>query len=144
MSATKCSLRAWVEETFKHVTLCDYMQSSKNPASTIKIPEINIDLTIGLISTEDIKEFRDLCFSYAPVGTIKDDLDKEWYELKMLRVRQLLSKMLISEKSKALADKYLKVLERRDRKRWAEQKGQMTASVNDGDGRVVSLTYQVL
>lgn len=140
----KCSLRAWVEETFKHVTLCDSMQSPKNPAAVIKIPEINIDLTIGLISTEDINEFRDLCLSYAPVGTIKDDLDKEWYELKMLRVRQLLSKMLISEKSKALADKYLKVLERRDRKRWSDQKGQMTASVNDGDGRVVSLTYQVL
>lgn len=138
MSA-KCSLRGWVEETFKHVTLCDYMQSSKNPASTIKIPEINIDLTIGLISTEDIKEFRDLCFSYAPVGTIRDDLDKEWYELKMLRVRQLLSKMLISEKSKALADKYLKVLSKRDKKRWGDDPRELKAIATDAEGKKIEI-----
>lgn len=135
----KCSLRGWVEETFKHVTLCDSMQSAKNPSSTIKIPEINRDLTIGLISTEDIKEFRDLCFSYAPVGTIKDDLDKEWYDLKMLRVRQMLSKMLIYEKSKSLADKYLKILAKRDKKRWGDDPKELKATATDSEGKRIEI-----
>jgi hypothetical protein len=129
------NLSTWVYETFQHVTLSTEKFDPKSKG-VIKIPEINRDLTVGLISTETIEEFRDLCFSFAPVGTIKDDLDPEWYAGRILRVRQMLTKMLVDEKNGRLAQKYLDILERRDRTRWAKDGKSVEAAVDKGTGEL--------
>ena len=124
------NLSTWVYETFKHVTLCTEKFDSKSNG-VIKIPEINRDLTVGLISTETIEEFRDLCFSYAPVGTIKDELDPGWYAGRVLRVRQMLTKLLVDEKNGRMAQKYLDILERRDRQRWSKDSKAVEVTTTD-------------
>lgn len=124
------NLSKWVYETFRHVTLSTEKLDPKSNG-IIKIPEINRDLTVGLISTETIEEFRDLCFSYAPVGTIKDDLDIGWYTGRVLRVRQMLTKLLVDEKNGRLAQKYLDILERRDRARWSKDSKAVEVTTTD-------------
>ena len=136
------NLSTWVYETFKHVTLCNEKFDPKSKG-IIQIPEINRDLTVGLISTETIEEFRDLCFSYAPVGTIKDDLDPEWYAGRVLRVRQMLTKLLVDEKNGRLAQKYLDILSRRDKTRWAKDSNAVEVSTNDGN-KTTNITFKVI
>lgn len=105
-------LSKWLEENFKHVTL--YKQ-----IGTLVVPEVNIDLTVGLISTADKEEFKKLCFNFVPVGTIIDDIEDEWYEVKLLAVRNYLTKRLLVDKN---SRHYLDILERRDKARWAKDK----------------------
>ena len=129
------NLSQWVYDTFKHVTLSTEKFDPKSNG-IIKIPEINRDLTVGLISTETIEEFRDLCFSFAPIGTIKDDLDIGWYTGRVLRVRQMLTKLLVDEKNGRLAAKYLDILERRDRQRWAKDPKSIEVTAGKEDNRI--------
>lgn len=137
-------LSDWVYETFTHVTMCtERVDPKKN--SVVRIPEICRDLTVGLISTDSVEEFRDLCMSFAPVGTIKDDLDPDWYNMRMLRVRQMLSKMLLDEKNRSIAQKYLEVLERRDRSHWRKDTGKsVEMSQENGNGTVTNITFRVV
>ena len=137
-------LSDWVYETFTHVTMCTERVDPKN-TSVVRIPEICRDLTVGLISTDSAEEFRDLCMSFAPVGTIKNDLDLEWYNMRMLRVRQMLSKMLLDEKNRSIAQKYLEVLERRDRSHWRKDTGKsVEMSQDNGNGTVTNITFRVV
>ena len=137
-------LSDWVYETFTHVTMCTERVDPKNN-SVVRIPEICRDLTVGLISTDSAEEFRDLCMSFAPVGTIKNDLDLEWYNMRMLRVRQMLSKMLLDEKNRSIAQKYLEVLERRDRSHWRKDTGKsVEMSQDNGNGTVTNITFRVV
>lgn len=137
-------LSDWVYETFTHVTMCTERVDAKNN-SVVRIPEICRDLTVGLISTDSVEEFRDLCMSFAPVGTIKNDLDLEWYNMRMLRVRQMLSKMLLDEKNRSIAQKYLEVLERRDRSHWRKDTGKsVEMSQDNGNGTVTNITFRVV
>lgn len=132
------NLSTWVYETFRHVTLSTEKFDPKSNG-IIKIPEINRDLTVGLISTETIEEFRDLCFSYAPLGTIKDDLDLGWYTGRVLRVRQMLTKLLVDEKNGRLANKYLDILSRRDKKRWGTDQKEVKATATDSQGKKIEI-----
>lgn len=98
-----------------------------------------MDLTVGLISTDSKEAFAKLCFHYAPVGTIIDDIEDEWYESKVLAVRNMLTKkLLVDPRCKT----YLDILERRDKERWSkEQKStQVKATTNEG----ISLEFTVV
>ncbi len=132
------TLTLWLEQNFTHVTLDTVIHGKNN--STIIVPEHNVDLTIGLISTSSKQEFAKLAFNFVPVGTIIDSIDDEWYESKVLLVRNMLTKALLTDKR---ARHYLEILARRDKIHWGKE-SKMTAAVSDKDGKTVSLSYQVI
>ena len=57
-------------------------------------------------------------FNYIPVGTIIDEIDDDWYQTKLLAVRNMLTKKLLTDPR---AKAYLDVLERRDKARWSKE-----------------------
>ena len=83
-------LTEWLDKTFKHVTIDETI-------GTLTVPKINIALTIGLISTSNKEEFKELCFNYLPVGTIIDEIDDDWYKRKVLFVRNILTEKLLTD-----------------------------------------------
>lgn len=80
------------------------------------------NLTLGLLSTNNKYEFRDLAFQYAPVGTIKDDIEDSYYNDKILLLRNELTKLLFDEQNRSIAEKYIKILEKRDKEHWFTDK----------------------
>ena len=116
-------LSEWLEDNFKHVTL---KRELVNNGSIIKVNPVNIDLTVGLISTSSKEDFKKLVFHYVPAGTIINDISDEWYEGHILLVRNMLTKMLLEEQNSKIASKYLDILERRDRDRWSKDAKKQT------------------
>lgn len=125
-------LSKWLEENFKHVTL--YKQ-----IGTLVVPEVNIDLTVGLISTADKEEFKKLCFNFVPVGTIIDEIEDEWYEVKLLAVRNYLTKRLLVDRN---SRHYLDILERRDKDRWAKDPKQL--KVEQKEDNRLNITFDIV
>lgn len=126
-------LSEFLEQTWKHITL--YQQITK-AGQTLVVPEINIDLTVGMISTASKEEFQKLCFNYVPVGTVIDTIDDEYYETKLLAVRNYLTRRLLTDKN---ARYYLDILERRDKDRWSKE--QKSMKVEQGDNKL-SITFK--
>ena len=125
-------LSEWLDKNYKHVTL--YRQ-----IDTLAVPEINVDLTVGMISTANKEEFKKLCFNYVPVGTIIDEIDDEWYEVKLLAVRNYLTKRLLIDKN---SRHYLDILERRDKERWSKEQKQL--KVEQKEDKNLSITFDVV
>lgn len=128
-------LSEWLEQTFKHVTFEEYI-------GTLKVPKINIDLTYGLLSTETKEEFKKLVFHLAPVGIIVDDISDEFYEGKILLVRNMLTKMLMEEPNHKLADRFLNILERRDKNHWGKEQKQL--KVEQKEDKNLSITFDIV
>lgn len=123
VSTIRNKLSEWLDDNFKHVTL---KKELVNNGSIIKVNPVNIDLTVGLISTSSKEDFKKLVFHYTPAGTIIDDISDEWYEGHILLVRNMLTKMLLEEQNSKIASKYLDILERRDRDRWSKDAKKQT------------------
>lgn len=128
-------LSEWLEQNFKHVTFDEYI-------GNLKVPKINIDLTYGLLSTETKEEFRKLVFHLAPVGIIVDDISDEFYEGKILLVRNMLTKMLMEEPNHKLADRFLNILERRDKNHWSKDQKQL--KVEQKEDKNLSITFDIV
>lgn len=130
-------LSQWLSDNFKHVTL--YKQ-----IGTLVVPEINVDLTVGMISTANKEEFKKLCFNYIPVGTIIDEIEDEWYEVKLLAVRNYLTKKLLTDPH---AKYYMDILERRDKDRWSKDKKvteiKAESTDNEGNKNPFNITFTV-
>ena len=125
-------LSEWLDKNYKHITL--YRQ-----IDTLAVPEINVDLTVGMISTANKEEFKKLCFNYVPVGTIIDEIEDEWYEVKLLAVRNYLTKRLLIDKN---SRHYLDILERRDKERWSKEQKQL--KVEQKEDKNLSITFDVV
>lgn len=110
-----CKLSEWLSDNFKHVTFDEYI-------GNLKVPKVNIDLTYGLLSTEDKDEFQKLVFHLAPAGVIVDTISDDFYEGKILLLRNKLTRMLMEEPNHKLADRFLNILERRDKVHWSKDK----------------------
>lgn len=123
----------WISKNFTHVTFEDTI-------GTLKVPKVNIDLTYGLLSTEDKEEFQKLVFHLAPVGTIIDTIPADFYEGKILLLRNLLTKMLMEEPNHKLADRFLNILERRDKAHWSKDK-KVTEVKAESQG--INLEFQI-
>lgn len=125
------NLSTWLTNKFTHITF-------DKQIGNIVVPDINIDLTVGLISTSSKEEFAKLCFHYAPLGTIIDEIDNDWYEGKVLAVRNLLAKKVITEPKYKY---YLDILERRDKDRWSREQKQMKLEHTDNS---LSVTFDIV
>jgi len=118
------TLQDYLNNNFKHITL-DTLIKSPN-GSIITVPQVNVDLTIGIISTNNKEEFAKLAFHYAPAGTIIEPLDDDWYETRVLLVRNLLTEKLLKDQR---AKHYLDILARRDKEHWVDTSKQKELKV---------------
>jgi hypothetical protein len=108
------TLSSWLKDNWKHIAI-------KEVQGTLRVNPLNVDLTVGLLSTNSKEEFQKLVFHLAPVGIIVDEIPDEYYEGQLLKLRNMLTKILITEPNFRQADKWLKLLERRDKDHWSEQ-----------------------
>ena len=72
------------------------------------------------------EEFAKLAFHYAPAGTIIEPLDDDWYETRVLLVRNLLTEKLLKDQR---AKHYLDILARRDKEHWVDTSKQKEVKV---------------
>lgn len=128
-------LSEWLEQNFKHVTFDENI-------GNLRVPKINVDLTYGLLSTETKEEFKKLVFHLAPVGIIVDDISDEFYEGKILLVRNMLTKMLMEEPNHKLADRFLNILERRDKNHWGKDQKQL--KVEQKEDNRLNITFGLM
>ena len=126
-------LSEWCAQNFTHVTFDEYI-------GNLKVPKVNIDLTYGLLSTEDKEEFTKLVFHLAPAGVIVDTISDEFYEGKILLLRNKLTRMLMEEPNHKLADRFLNILERRDKNHWGKDK-KVTEVKAESQG--INLEFQI-
>ena len=108
-------LSEFLKDNFKRIQFFDSVEIVNGV--TVK-NTLNRNLTLGLLSTNNKDEFRDLAFHFAPAGYIKNDIEDSYYNDKILLLRNELTKLLFDEKNRALAEKYLKILEKRDKEHW--------------------------
>lgn len=113
------TLSSWLELNYKHVTL---NQQIRDGGKTLTVPQLNVELTIALLSTDNVADWAKTAFHWAPSGTIIDKVPASYYESKILLLRQLLTKELVLNPDNKLANRYLSILERRDSDRWAAKK----------------------
>lgn len=111
------NLDKWVKNNFTRIQIFNNVELKNGMQVSNKL---NRDLTLGLLSTDNVVEFRDLCFLYAPVGTIKTDISEEYYNERVLLLRNELTKLLFDTDNRTLAEKYIKILEKRDKNHWAD------------------------
>ena len=112
------NLDKWVKNNFTRIQIFNNVELKNGMQVSNKL---NRDLTLGLLSTDNVAEWRDLCFLYAPVGTIKTDISEDYYADRLLLLRNELTKLLFDTDNRTLAEKYIKILEKRDKNHWADQ-----------------------
>lgn len=125
----------WIKQNFTHVTFDETV-------GNLRVPKINVELTYGLLSTEDYNEFQKLVFHLMPAGTVVDDIDQEFYEGKVLLLRNMLTRMLMEEPNNKMAERYLNVLERRDKNHWGKEQKQL--KVEQNADRNLSITFDIV
>ena len=135
--APGCTLSGWLELNYKHVTLTNTISQG---GKRLAVPQVNIELTIALLSTDNVADWAKTAFHWCPAGTIVDKVPQDYYQEKVLLLRQLLTKMLLTDPDNRMARRYLDILERRDAERWAVKKAATTIrataaeSVTDANG----------
>ena len=112
------NLDKWVKNNFTRIQIFNNVELKNGMKVSNKL---NRDLTLGLLSTDNVAEWRDLCFLYAPIGTIKTDISEDYYADRLLLLRNELTKLLFDTDNRTLAEKYIKILEKRDKNHWADQ-----------------------
>lgn len=125
----------WLTKNFTHVTFDECV-------GNLRVPKINVDLTYGLISTESKEEFSKLVFHLMPSGTVVDEIPDEFYEGKILLLRNMLTKMLMEEPNHKMADRYLNILERRDKNHWSKESKQL--KVEQKQDKNLSITFDIV
>lgn len=117
--APGCTLSGWLDLTYKHVTLDKTISEG---SKRLAVPQSNVELTIALLSTDNVVDWARVAFHWAPAGTIIDKVPVKYWEEKVLLLRQLLTKELLQNPDNKMAQRYLQILERRDSERWAQKK----------------------
>lgn len=130
------TINEWLNQNFKHITLYDTIAKDN---IILKVPEINSELTVGLISTNNKEEFAKLVFNYLPLGTIIEPIDSDWYECKLLAVRNMLTKRLLTDNK---ARHFLDILERRDKERWSKEGKQL--KVEAKEDKSLNITFDIV
>ena len=125
----------WISNNFKHVTFDESI-------GNLRVPKVNVDLTYGLISTESKEEFSKLVFHLMPAGTVVDEIPDEFYEGKILLLRNMLTKMLMEEPNHRMAERYLNILERRDKAHWSKESKQL--KVEQKEDKNLSITFDIV
>ena len=129
------TLSGWLDLNYKHVTLSTSLVES---GKRLAVPQSNVELTIALLSTDNVVDWARVAFHWAPAGTIIDKVPVKYWEEKVLLLRQLLTKELLQNPDNKLAQRYLQILERRDADRWAQKTRGMSIKASastDGESK---------
>lgn len=130
--APGCTLSGWLELNYKHVTL---EKTISEASKRLAVQQFNVELTIALLSTDNVVDWARTAFHWAPAGTIIDKVPVKYWEEKVLLLRQLLTKKLVLDPDDRVARRYLSILERRDADRWAQKtKGMSIKASASTDG----------
>lgn len=143
------TLSGWLEQNFRHVSLESTISQG---GRRLTVPQSNIELTIALLSTDNVVDWAKVAFHWAPAGTIVDKIPMNFYVEKLLLLRQLLAKEVLMNPDNRMAQRYLQVLERRDADRWAQRKQSMavkaTATEPEGkkgtDARKITFDFEIV
>lgn len=110
------TLSSWLEHNYTHVT---FEKTVQEGSKRLTVAPHNVELTIALLSTDNVVDWAKVAFHWAPAGTIVDKVPMNYYVEKLLLLRQKLTKELVMNPDNKLALRYLTILERRDSDRWA-------------------------
>lgn len=143
------TLYEWVKDLFKDgVELFnDEIFITNDKGITIKRnTKILRELSLGIISSNDSKEWYRICRLNSPIGTIIEDYNElEWtnlYDDITALVRNRLTKELLKERGSKAAQTLLNILSKRDKGHWGEdtKQTQVKATTNEG----ISLEFTVV
>ena len=121
------TLYEWVKDLFKDGVelFSDEIFITNDKGITIKRnTKMLRELSLGIISSNDSKEWYRICRLNSPVGTIIEDYNEsEWSELYddiTALVRNRLTKELLKERGSKAAQALLNILSKRDKVHWGE------------------------
>lgn len=144
------TLYEWIKDLFKSgVELFnDEITFTNDKGITIKRnTKLLRELSLGIISSNNSKEWYRICRLNCPVGTIIEDYNEllwnELYDDITALVRNRLTKELLKDRGSKAAQTLIDVLSLRDKAHWGKE-SKMMASVSDKDGKTINLTYQVI
>lgn len=132
------TIQDFLKQTWTHITITPII--NKN-GTILTVPEINIKLTVGVLTTNSKEEFEKLCFHLAPVGTIIEPLDDDYYEGQLLLARNYLNVRAISNdrETKRLLD----ILERRDKEHWTKESSKTVEVKNNPTDNTMTIKFEV-
>lgn len=118
-----CLLSTWLKKVFTHVTLEDRIYDR---GTSVVVPKICNELTVGLLSTDNVADWARIAYHLAPVGIIVDKIPLNDYRDYILLLRNDLTRKLLREPNDRTARRYLDILERRAADQWAPRKQGIT------------------
>ena len=141
------TLSSWLDLNYTHVTLDQHITQD---GKRLVCKPFCVELTMALLSTDNVADWAKVALHFAPAGTIIDKVPIDYYEQKVLLVRQLLTKKLVTDPDNKMAQRFLSILERRDADRWAAKKQALSVratatdpnnSKGGGDGQEKKITF---
>lgn len=141
------TLSSWLDLNYNHVTLDQHITQD---GKRLVCKPFCVELTMALLSTDNVADWAKVALHFAPAGTIIDKVPIDYYEQKVLLVRQLLTKKLVTDPDNKMAQRFLNILERRDADRWAAKKQALSVratatdpsnSKGGGDGQEKKITF---
>ena len=143
------TLYEWVKDLFKDgVELFnDEVFITNDKGITIKRnTKLLRELSLGIISSNDSKEWYRICRLNSPVGTIIEDYNEsEWSELYddiTALVRNRLTKELLKERGSKAAQTLLNILSKRDKVHWGEDTKQL--KVEQKEDKSLNITFDIV
>ena len=145
-------LYEWTKELFKDgiELFSDTKVIVKNGVSINRNVAKLRKCSIGLISAATAEDWYNICRLNCDVGTIIEPFDERWNDLYMdmlLLVKATLTETLIDERimeepNHKMADRYLNILERRDKNHWSKDQKQL--KVEQKEDKNLSITFDIV
>lgn len=143
------TLYEWVKDLFKDGVelFSDEILITNDKGITIKRnTKLLRELSLGIISSNDSKEWYRICRLNSPVGTIIEDYNEyEWSELyddMTALVRNRLTKELLKERGSKAAQTLLNILSKRDKGHWGEEQKSTQVKATTDNG--INLEFTVI
>ena len=132
------TIQDFLKQTWTHITITPII--NKN-GTILTVPEINIKLTISFLTTNDKQEFEKLCFALAPVGTIIEPLDDDYYTSQLLLSRNYINVRAISNDRET--KRLIEILERRDKEHWSKESSKTVEVKNNPTDNTMTIKFEV-
>lgn len=137
-------LTEWLKKKFTRiVVLNEPIEKTNDKGMIIRVqPDQTCrELTMGLLSTNNKEEWKKVAIHLAPIGIVIDEIPDEYYNEKIILLRNELTKLLFDAKNSRVVENYLKILSLRDREHWAEQKNTTKIEAKSND---LNITFEVV
>lgn len=143
------TLYEWVKDLFKDGVelFSDEIFITNDKGVTIKRnTKLLRELSLGIISSNDSKEWYRICRLNCPIGTIIEDYNEfEWtnlYDDITALVRNRLTKELLKERGSKAAQTLLNILSKRDKGHWGEEPKQL--KVEQKEDKSLNITFDIM